>query len=383
MSTLPLLLHVTYSFEAGGAEMRTATLMNALAGEFRHRIIAIDGQYGCAARLHPDVDWAPVAAPGRRKPWSAAAGLRQLLRELRPALLLTYNWGAIDALLALLPDRICPAVHVEDGFGPDEARGLKARRLWTRRVVLPRVTRRVVVPSATLYRIAEAHYGLPEGHLLRVPNGVDTVRFQPGGAPELRNALGIPGDSFVVGTVARLRPEKDLPYLVHRFADAGLPEARLLIAGSGSSEMEIREAARSRGVLDRVVFAGELRDPAPCYAAMDLFAMSSTTEQMPMGLLEAMSSGLPALCTDVGDIPDMLPPGQRQFAVPHSRPEAYTAELRRLAADAGLRAELARENRERAEAEFSLNRMIERWREVYIEALHMPSMPQEQGEDIP
>lgn len=383
MTELPLLLHVFHSFDAGGAETRTAALMNALAGRFRHRVVAINGQYGCGARIRPGVDWAPLAAPASRNPLAAAAGFHRLIRKLRPSLLLTYNWGAMDALLALLPWRLCPAIHVEDGFGPDEADALKPRRVWTRRIVLPRVTRRVAVPSAALERLAAEHYRLPPGHLLRIPNGVDTERFRPHRRPDVRRALGLPEQAVVFGTVARLRPEKNLEYLIERFAGARLPEACLLIVGSGPCEHALREAVRAKGLEDHAVFTGEVRDPANYYAVMDVFVMSSLTEQMPMGLLEAMSSGLPALCTDVGDTRELLPPAQAELAVPRAEPVRYVELLRRLAADAEWRRSLGAENRARAAAEFSLERMVQRWERLYRESMQVPPLPQQQHKDIP
>mgnify|MGYP005834444643 CR=1 FL=1 len=379
----PLLLHVFPSFETGGAQMRTVTLMNALEDRFRHSVIALNGDLSCAERIHSGVAWTSRPAPASRHPAAAAWRFRAVLREVRPSLLLTYNWGAIDALLALLPGRLCPAVHVEDGFGPDEAAGLKARRVWTRRLVLPRVTRWLVAPSRTLCRIAVERYRLPEGHIRHIPNGVDVARFRPHRRPDLRRVLGIPEQAVVFGAVARLRPEKDLAYLVARFAEARLPEACLLIAGGGPGERELREAVRARGLADQVVFAGDVRDAAPYYGVMDVFAMSSITEQMPIGLLEAMSSGLPALCTDVGDTRHLLPTAHRQLAVPREQPELYTAALRRLAGDPAWRAALGAENRARACAEFSMERMVERWERLYREAAGISLLPEQQHEHIP
>lgn len=383
MSAPPLILHVFHSFEAGGAEMRTAQLMNALGGKFRHRVAAVNGQYGCGTRIRPDVDWAPVEAPAARSPLKAAAGFRRLIRELRPSLEVTYNWGASDALLAQLPWRLCPAVHVEDGFGPDEAEELKARRVWTRRLLLPRVARRVVVPSRTLERVARERYRLPAELVARIPNGVDVERFRPRRNEELRRILGIPAGWVTVGTVARLRPEKNLAYLVERFAEARLEGACLLIVGAGPCEREIREAVKAQGLEDRTVFAGEVQDPARYYGAMDIFAMSSATEQMPVGLLEAMASGLPAVCTDAGDTRELLPPGQAELAVPRGEPARYVAALRMLAAEAERRAALGAANRARAEAEFSIARMVERWERIYRQAMEMAALPKQEDEDVP
>lgn len=369
----PLLLHVFYSFETGGAQVRTVTLMNSLGGRFRHAIAAINGDMSCATRIAPHVDWRAVTP----------RGFRALIRDVEPALLITYNWGAIDAQFALLPGRPCPALHVEDGFGPDEALRLKARRVWARRLVLPLTARALAVPSQTLRRIALDRYRLPAKMVRYIPNGVDTERFAPRRDPELRRSLGIPAEAVVFGSAGRFRAEKDLVWMVRRFAESALPEARLLLVGAGPAEPEIRAAVRACGIEKTVIFSGETADSAPFFAVFDAFLMSSGTEQMPMGLLEAMSSGLPALCTNVGDCRAVLPPAHAPLAVDRNQPASYVNYLRRLAANAEWRAALGRGNRQRAVAEFSLSTMVDRWERLYLEALGMTPPPQQQDEHIP
>jgi glycosyltransferase involved in cell wall biosynthesis len=379
----PLLLHVFPSFETGGAQARTVTLMNALAGRFRHAVAALNGDFSSGARIAADVEWLPLEFEPSRNPIASARRFRGLLRAVRPDLLLTYNWGAIDALLALLPSRLCPAVHVEDGFGPDEAHALKARRVWTRRLVLPRTAHALAVPSGTLLTIARDRYRLPERRLRYIPNGVDIERFRPGANSALRAALGIPAGATVFGTAGRLRGEKDYPWLVRRFAEAALPEARLVLVGDGPERAAIAAEVRARGVEAQVVFAGETADPAPFYGVFDVFVLSSATEQMPMTLLEAMASGLPALCTDAGDIRAMLPPAHAALAVARTEPEADVRQLQQLAGDPDYRAVLGAANRARATAEFSLDLMVGRWERLYLEAAGMAPPPQHEHQHVP
>ena len=76
--------------------------------------------------------------------------------------------------------------------------------------------------------------------------------------------------------------------------------ARLVICGDGSERQALEAAARANNIVDQVVFTGYLDKPELALAGFDIFAMSSDTEQMPYGLLEAMSAGLPVAATDVG-----------------------------------------------------------------------------------
>lgn len=351
-----------WGFETGGAEMRLVRLANALQGEFRHWILPISGRASASARLGPGVEWEIVDAPLRTTPPAFA----RLIASLRPALVQTYNWGAFDAAVGAVLARF-PLIHTEDGFGADEAAGPKRRRVWARRLVLP-FARRVAVPSHTLERIALETYWLPRQKVVRIPNGVDCYVFRPGRNDVLRRELGVGGDEFVAGTVGHLRPEKNYGFLLRAFAQAAIPRSRLIIAGEGPEREPLKKLAAELGLEGRVLFPGVV-DPAPWYRMFDLFVMSSLTEQMPLALLEAMATGLPALCTDAGDSREMLDPAGLPAIVGRGDFEAYVRALRQWAVLPELRREAGARNRERAAREYSLERMVERWRALYRECL--------------
>ncbi|MEJ5368620.1 MAG: glycosyltransferase [Bryobacteraceae bacterium] len=361
-SGAPLILHVMWGFETGGAEMRLVRLANAMGRRFRHLILPVSGRASAQSGFEPGVDWEIAEAPRRLSP----AGFARLVRERKPSLVQTYNWGAFDAALGCLLARACPLIHTEDGFGADEAEGLKLRRVLARRAVL-RFAKRVVVPSRTLEWIALEQYRLPARIVRRIPNGVDCQRFRPGRNDALRRELGIGEEEFVTGTVGHLRPEKSYDLLLRAFAASGI-EGRLVIAGEGPERGALKRLAGELGLSGRVLFPGVV-DPAPWYRMFDLFAMSSMTEQMPLALLEAMATGLPALCTDAGDTAWMLEQAGEPAIVRRGDVEGYAAALRKWAADPELRREAGARNRARCEREFSLERMVERWRALYEECL--------------
>lgn len=370
------LLHVFPTFDLGGAQVRTLDLMLSLGSGFRHLVAAADGRTGAAANVAGHVDFRLCRAPAKGGTPATALGYRQLLRQLRPDLLLTYNWGAIEAAMGARLLTGIPFVHGEDGFGADEAGGLKQRRIWTRAVVL-RGARGVVVPSKTLERIALEEYRLPREKVLYIPNGVDTERFAPRRDEAARAAFGLPADAKVVGTVGHLRPEKNLGLLIESFARLNDRAARLLIAGGGGCLEELRAAAGRHGCAERVIFAGMMSDPAPAYAAMDVFALSSNTEQMPVALLEAMACGLPAVCTDVGDCGWMLGAESGQFVVPAGDAGALTAALARLLASEDLRERTGKANRAACAGRFSRSEMIESYRRLYLWAAGRGPVPEE------
>ena len=148
MAAAPLALHVFSSFAIGGAQVRFAAIANDYGTAYRHIVFAMDGDYACAGRLAPAV---PVVYPDfpmcKGSTLRNARWFRQVLKDLRPDVLVTYNWGAIEWAVANVTG-IVRHVHVEDGFGPEERQGQLPRRAWMRRVFLRRAM--VVLPSRTL-----------------------------------------------------------------------------------------------------------------------------------------------------------------------------------------------------------------------------------------
>jgi glycosyltransferase involved in cell wall biosynthesis len=190
-----------------------------------------------------------------------------------------------------------------------------------------------------------------------LPNGVDIERFSAAIPESERAFVKHPGE-LIVGTCAALRPEKNLARLIRAFAACNAPSTRLVICGDGPERSALEDAAVANGVADRVLFIGFLARPELALAGFDVFAMSSDTEQMPYGLLEAMVAALPAVATDVGDIKSIVAESNRPFIAPVKDEAALTGALRTLLRDPALRARLGADNRAKALREFGLDQMI-------------------------
>lgn len=315
-------------------------------------MIALDDRTDCASRISPHVPISLLPAPvakeqGPLRLWV----IRRVLLALRPHALVTSNWGSTDWAAVARTIRGLRHIHTEDGFGPDEAQGQKRRRVLFRRLVLRNSD--VVLPSLTLLGHARTLWKLPQWRLHYIPNGLDLARFNPDGP---RAALDVPGEGPLIGTVAKLRPEKNLGRLLR--ACALLPGAwRLAIVGDGPEQPVLETLATELGIATRVRFLGHVEDPAAAYRTFDVFALSSDTEQMPFSVLEAMATGLAVASTDVGDVRAMLGAGQGAFVVAKEE-GALAGALDGLLGDAGLRARLGAANRAKAEADYDEERMF-------------------------
>jgi glycosyltransferase involved in cell wall biosynthesis len=365
----PHLLHVFSTFVPAGPQVRTASLLEAFGDAFRHSLVAMDGRLDARELVDDAVDVTYLDAPPKAGSLRTVPRMASLIRDARPDLVLTYNFGAIDTALALRTFRGPPLVHHEDGFRPDEASALKRRRSWLRRAALARAAA-VVVISENLRRIALDAWRLDRDRVHFIPNGIEAERFEPAdGNPALRAELGIPADAFVVGAVGHLRPEKNVARLLR--AAARVEGAHVLVLGEGPEREALEAVAASRELAGRVHFAGYHADPRGHYRAMDAFALSSDTEQMPIALLEAMATSLPVAATDVGDVRAILPDAQAEFVVPLGERclEGLSHALGRLAAAPDTRARLAAANRERILKRFTKQRMVAAYRELYERAL--------------
>jgi glycosyltransferase involved in cell wall biosynthesis len=364
------LLHVFSNFVPTGPELRTVALIGAFGDALRHSILSMDGRTSAAERLPPEADVTLLPSPPRAGSLATAWRLRRLLAETKPDLVLTYNWGAFDMLLAARSAGLRRLIHHEEGFNEDEAESFKRRRVLARRFVLPAV-HRIVVPSQRLRAIATGLWRVPEEKIRLIPNGIPLDRFTPGeGDPELRARLGIPAGAVVVGTVGSLRPVKNFTRLLDACAAAG--EIHLLVIGDGEERPALERRAAEPDLAGRVHFAGYQADPAPWYRTMDVFALSSDSEQMPLCLVEAMASGLPVVSTEVGDVRAMLPAEQGAFLVAVNGADTARGlgiRIAALARDPESRRVLGELNRHRAERRFAFAAMCEAYREVYESAL--------------
>lgn len=368
MSKSPRILHLHSTFDAGGKELRNVRLINEWRKEVDHAIVSGDLEKRGAARLigkKAKISWPKFPSlQGKPMPGRLVALAKAMAGY---DLICTYNWGAIDAVMAhtVFGDafKLPPLVHHEDGFNEDEAKKLKRRRNWYRKIALGR-TAALVVPSATLEDIALNVWDQPRSRVRRIPNGINTRAF---GAPAKRDIL--PGlvkhkDEFWLGTLAGLRAVKQLDVLV-RAMDRMPQEWQLVIAGEGPEREALLAEAERIGAEDRVHLPGFVAEPAKLVGLFDMFALSSQSEQFPISVVEAMAAGLPVVAPRVGDIGSMVSSDNGPALVDAGDEKALAKALARLADDPVTRKRMGQANRQKAREEFDERRMIDRYRALY------------------
>ncbi len=372
-------LHLHSTFDAGGKERRAVALMNRFYRGVEHHIVSAQpGAMGAKGLIDKRVaayfpfGFPPLAGKIR------IARLQTLARAMQGFdLILTYNWGAMDAVLAHavfgptmgLP----PLVHHEDGFNADEAGGLKRSRNWYRMVALSRASA-LVVPSRQLEQIALKTWRQPAARVHRIANGIETSAYGRKPRPDvLPRVVKRAGEKWV-GTLAGLRAVKNLPRLVRAVQDLP-PEWHLVILGEGPERAAILAQATELGIGHRVHLPGHVPDPSAAVGLFDLFALSSDSEQAPLSVLEAMAAGLAVASPAVGDIAEMVSEPNRAFITPPGDDAALGNAIAALAADDAQRRRIGDANRIRAREDFDESVMASRYAALYARAMGRTSFP--------
>ncbi len=359
-----VMLHIFPSFGFGGQQARFATLAAGLGTAFRHHVVALDGDI-TARQLVPDdtdIQYQKVQLQKGKLPALANyLQLRRLFAAAKPDILCTYNWGAVDAVIANATGRRLTHIHFEDGFGPDETLDQQLqRRVQTRRAVLG--GSHVIVPSQGLKKVAAEKWRVAENRLHLLVNGIDFERFQT----ERPKRNGI----VTIGSVGALRPEKNYQRLVQAFSQAKRGKrSQLKIFGDGPERARLEAIVMDIGDDVANVLPGASATPEASYQEFDIFALSSDTEQAPLTVIEAMASGLPVVATDVGDIVDMVSSENKAFITPLGDERAYIEALAHLANNPDARKVIGAANREKATTQFQSAMMVERHRELYQKIL--------------
>jgi sugar transferase (PEP-CTERM/EpsH1 system associated) len=364
----PLVAHVIPTLRVAGLENVVARLIDRLRTDLDHAVITPAGNGPMRARFPEGIPVIAMADEHPQDRWNAIR-MARIFRALRPDIVHSRNWSSVDGIIAARLAGVPIVVHSEHGREASDPEGRDRKRRIVRRLLAPMVDQFVTV-SRDLGRWLVEDIGLPRRKVLSICNGVDTRRFSPSGRQAARAALAIESGSMVIGTVGRLDPVKDQVGLIHAFRRvAGDPRARLLIVGDGPCRPELESVISALDLDQRVRLLGERDDVPDVLAAMDVFVLSSIGEGISNTILEAMATGLAVVATRVGGNPELVVDGTTGSLVEARSPAALAAALQRYLEDPGLIESQGRAARQLAEAEFSLERMLASYEQLYMRLL--------------
>lgn len=213
--------------------------------------------------------------------------------------------GVLGRLAARLAGVPC-IVHTVHGFAFPAAKSRLQRQIFYAMEWLgARCSHLVICLHEEDAHICIKALKLPPERVAILPNGIDLEKFSPlaaGDARTLRDELGLPDDRQLIIMVGRLWEQKDPGCLVEAYCQLwqrGDPGADLILVGDGTLREQLQQQVETAGLQAHVHFLGWRTDISDLLRVSDIFVLPSRWEGMPLAILEAMGSGLPAVVSDI------------------------------------------------------------------------------------
>jgi glycosyltransferase involved in cell wall biosynthesis len=350
----------------GGSERKIVRLANRLKDEGVHvSLVSLNGPYTIEQGIRRDVPLEKLERKGRFS-FDALLRLRAIIVRERPATILAVNlYQALYVALAtlLLPYKPRTVALVNTST-------FRGHRLMKRlyQSVLARFD--LTVHGSDAQRRFWMKSARVADNSTVIYNGVDSDHFEVTAsfeaAKRLRTSLGLKPDSFLIGSVGRLAPEKNQDVLLTALRRLGVArvDAHVVLAGGGPLREQLQRRAAELEIADRVHFIGEIDDVRPVLAALDVFVLPSVAvESFSNAALEAMSMGRPVILSDIGGAREMIQDGVEGYVVSHTElPARLPAILSALYADKRKRLLMGTAARARAVSCFSVPAMVAGYR---------------------
>jgi glycosyltransferase involved in cell wall biosynthesis len=360
------ILHIIPSFGLGGMEKVVCSIINRTSGYYKHFLLSINGNNSAFQWIRSnnleEIDFC--------KNEGFTDYLQRMYRSIKkasPDLLMTYNWGATDAIWLARCAGIKRIIHNEHGFSIEEARATSWKRDACRLVVY-RMASAIITVSSQLKNSLQKKYWLSDKKVQMIPNGIDSDYYSPDHnvRQRIRQELNLAASDYVIVFSGRLDPVKNFDVLlnVFKWCQSTDSKMKLLIVGDGPERQRIEHICRQKNIHGNVVMVGQQLEVLPYLRAGDIFLLTSLTEQMPLTILEAMSVGLPVVASDVGEIRHIIEDGKDGFLRDlRDGWEAFALALLRLK-DSGERRAMGQDARAKIVANFQETIMVQRYQAI-------------------
>ncbi len=331
-------LFLSHAFMVGGAEEMVLNLVRHLPPRFEPMVACIHqaGPIGEEIR-RTGVPFSVLGlTPGLSRPLDVLH-LGNALRALAPTIVHTFLltgslYGRFAAMMTGVPIVIGTEVNVYENKKPIHARFER----W-----LMQGTDAVIASAESVKQHYVAQVGADPGKVEVIYNAVDWAQLQTTMTrAEFRQSVGVPVDAPAAGIIARLTEQKAHRVLFEAMAQPELSALHLIVVGDGELRDDLRSRVEALGLERRVHFLGARRDLGNILAAIDIFAMPSFWEGLPLSMVLAMGAGLPVVASRVAGIPEVVSDGVSGVLVDAGNSGQLADALARLVGDSGERARL-------------------------------------------
>ena len=368
----PTVCHVIHSLGVGGAEVLVDHMVRRMSPEFHCVVAVLDdiGSIGEGLRRDGIVVEHLHREPGIDR--NCAKRLRAFADRYDAAFIHAHQCTPFfQAMLSRGLTGTRPVVLTEHGrHFPDYP---SRKRIVVNRLLLRKHDRMFGVGKATQQALI-ANEGLPASRVEMIYNGVDLKslnKASPLARRCVRQEFEFTADDFVILLVARLHDLKDHQTAIRTIdrVRTAIPNARLLLAGDGDQRDAIERSIAEKNLHSHVRLAGTRSDIANLLVASDVFLLTSISEGIPLTVIEAMAARRPVVSTAVGGLPEMIQHGKSGFLAAPGDDAGLAEYLVELARKPGLRTAMGLVGEQKAREVFSLDKMLNAYRDVYREVL--------------
>ncbi len=370
------LMHLINGFSIGGAEKLVIDLVTSIdKTRFEVLVCGMDKiKNRVEMAFYNDlrekgVKILMLGKPPQRQRMETILKLQGLLKENRVTILHAHCqspdfYGKTAAFLARTP-LVFSTIHNVAGYHA------------IHESILHKLTTKYIAISDTVKRYAVSDLRIPSGKIEVIYNGIDTRRFAP--SPLDKRAklgeLGVPADRKIVTTVGSCEERKGHHYLIDAAVEVVKKFAgvHFLIVGDTSADTHfvsrMKETVNARKLQDRILFTGTRTDISEILSVTDIFVLPSLYEGLPIALLEAMSSGVPAIATNVGSNSEVVANGLNGFIVPPMNARCLAGKIEELLSDPVKAEHMGAMGLKTVNESFGIEQLVKKHEELYARHL--------------
>lgn len=207
-----------------------------------------------------------------------------------------------------------------------------------------------------------------------IHNGIDLDKIPSMGGSDILQRYGLTKDNFIVLYLGRLHPKKCPDDLVKAFPKVvkKVPNAKLIFAGKGEEEIELKGLVSDLNLNDNIIFAGFVSEDEKwdLLRRCDVFVLPSVVEGHPITVIEAMACSKPVIATNVGPFPEIIKDGETGLLVPLHAPDELANAMTKLALNDDKRIETGKMARRDVEERFDINKIADDYLEIYEDLMN-------------
>jgi glycosyltransferase involved in cell wall biosynthesis len=307
-----------------------------------------------------------LGKPPQRRRLEAVLKLRKMLQDHHITILHTHCqspdlYGKLSAVLARTPI-VFSTIHNVAGYHA------------IHESILKKVTTGYIAISETVKQYASSGLRIPSANIEVIYNGIDTRKFTSITADKntLLRALGIPAGRKIVTAIGTCQERKGHNYLIEAAGKVveHFPDAHFLIVGDTSADPDftarIRQQIIHKNLQDVISLTGKRTEIPEVLSVSDVFVLPSLWEGLPISLLEAMASGVPAVVTNVGSNAEVVTDGINGFIVPPKNSVLLAQRIEELLANPQKANTFAAEGQKKVKESFGMAQLVRKHEELYV-----------------